>query len=121
MLKDYLETLSDEQISRLATIYTGKNDIAFSKNKLITRLISFFSTTENLNQILSALSDREKAIINVLYIKKEARLEELVLLLNLPLPVVQHTLFLLKLKLVVFKEDKAPVSSKIKRPPSLLK
>lgn len=106
MLKDYLETLSDEQISRLATIYTGKNDIAFSKNKLITRLISFFSTTENLNQILSALSDKEKAIVNILYIKKEARLEDFVSLLALPLPVIQHNLFLLKLKLVVFKEEK---------------
>ena len=106
MLKDYLETLSDEQISRLATIYTGKNDITFSKNKLILRLITFFSTPENLDQILTTLSDKEKTIVNVLYIKKEARLEDFVSLLALPLPVIQHNLFLLKLKLVVFKEEK---------------
>ncbi len=89
MLKRYLETLSDDEIKRLGLIYTADSSPSLTKAKCIEKLIAFF-TEQNVNNLLSNLSEEEKLVLSVISLCKNIDFDNLAAFTTMQKPLLAN-------------------------------
>lgn len=104
MIDNYFDKLNKDQISRLYSLYIS-NAIPQNIDTAIKNLKVFFESENNIFAVISRLSREEKIIATICYFKNGTEESELLEKSKLVKDKLKYLLYLLELKLIIFREN----------------